>query len=184
MNVRYLSRTAVIAALTCLAGMILRWGSPALVPFSILPVMVLLAGIVLGSNYGALAMTVYVMLGLFGLPVFSAPPFGGLAYLAKPTFGYILGYIGAAYVVGKIYRPQKFWTAIAAVLGGLAVLYSVGLSYFYGIMRWVLHQPTSLSFVLATGFLPFILSDLIKAGIAAWVGNQVIRRQANLNKGE
>ncbi|AHF05746.1 biotin transporter BioY [Desulfitobacterium metallireducens] len=184
MNVQYLSRTAAIAALTCLAGMILRWVSPALVPFSILPVMVLLSGIILGAKYGALAMTVYVVLGLFGLPVFANPPFGGLAYLAKPSFGFILGYIGAAYVVGKIYRPQKFWTAVLAVLMGLVVLYIVGLSYLYAMMRWVLHKPTSLSLVLAIGFLPFIVSDLIKAGIAAWVGNRVVRSRANLNKGD
>lgn len=184
MNVQNLSRTAVFAALTCLAGMILRWVSPALVPFSILPVMVLLAGIVLGAKYGALAMIVYVTLGLFGLPVFSSPPFGGLAYLAKPTFGFILGYIGAAYVAGKIYRPHKFWTAILAVLSGLFMLYAVGLSYLYVIMRWVLLKPTSLSIVLAAGFFPFILLDIIKAGIAAWVGNQVVRRRANLDKGE
>lgn len=178
MNVQKLSRTAAIAALTCLAGMMLRWVSPALVPFSILPVMVLLAGIVLGAEYGALAMTVYVTLGLFGLPVFSAAPFGGFAYLAKPTFGFLLGYIGAAYAVGKIYRPQRFATAILAVLCGLAVLYGFGLSYLYMIMSWVLHKPTSLALVLSAGFFPFIISDLIKAIIAAVVGNQVVRSRA------
>jgi biotin transport system substrate-specific component len=179
MNVKMLSLTAAITALTCLAGMALRWVSPALVPFSILPVMVLLSGIILGANYAALAMSVYLILGLFGFPVFASAPFGGLAYLAKPTFGFILGYIGAAYVTGKIYRPGKFWSAILAVLGGLSVIYGVGLIYLYAILRWVLHNPTSVKVVLTMGFLPFIFSDLIKAGVAAWVGNEVVRRREN-----
>ena len=184
MNIRKLSMTAAIAALTCLAGMLLRWVSPVLVPFSILPVMVLLSGIVLGAEYGALAMTVYVILGLFGLPVFAAPPFGGLAYLAKPTFGFLLGYIGAAYVVGKLYRPQKLWSAIFAVSGGLVVLYLLGLSYLYAILHWVLQKPANLSLVLTLGFFPYILSDVIKAGVAAWVGNEVVRSRAKKSEGE
>lgn len=50
-------------------------------------------------------------------------------------------------------------------------------------MRWVLHKPTSLSLVLVTGFFPFILSNLIKAGIAAWLESSGLQL-ANRNKGE
>lgn len=177
MDVKKLSMTAAITALTCLAGMLIRWVSPGLVPFSILPIMPLVAGIILGANYGALAMSIYALLGLFGLPVFSSAPFGGLAYLAKPTFGYILGYIGAAYVTGKVYRPGKLWSIVLAVLGGLTAIYGVGLAYLYAILTWVLHNPTNLKMVFAVGFTPFIVSDLMKAGIAAWVGNEVVRRR-------
>ncbi|NLI92619.1 MAG: biotin transporter BioY [Peptococcaceae bacterium] len=177
MNTRNLALTAAMAALMCLAGILFRWVSPALVPFSILPVLMLLSGLILGARYGALAMIVYIFLGLLGLPVFSSAPFGGIGYIFKPTFGYLLGYIGAAFTVGIIYKKKQLWSAIIAVLAGLTVLYTFGLGYLYVVMNYILGRPTTVGVVLATGFLPFIAMDLVKAGIAAWVGNEVIKRR-------
>ena len=177
MKTRQLAMTAVMAALMAIAGMALRWVSPALVPFSILPLIVYLAGLILGAGYGALSMIVYVVLGLFGLPIFASAPFGGFAYVMKPTFGFLLGYIAAAYVTGLLYHPGSLVRAFIAVLGGLVVIYAFGLVYLYGILNWVLHKPTSVAGVLAIGFLPFIGLDLLKAAIAAIVGNEVVRRR-------
>lgn len=59
MKTRKLAMTSVMAALMCLAGMLLHWVSPALVPFSVLPVLVLMSGIILGAEYAAMAMLVY-----------------------------------------------------------------------------------------------------------------------------
>lgn len=177
MKSKKLAMTAAMAALTCVAGMSLHWVSASLVPFSILPILVLMSGLVLGAEYGALAMLIYVILGLFGLPVFSSAPFGGFGYVLKPTFGYILGYVAAAYVVGKVYRPGSLlWAGIASI-SGLLVLYLFGLTYLYAILRWVLDRPTDVAGVLAMGFLPFITLDLVKAAIAAWAGNEVVRRR-------
>lgn len=179
MNTRKLAMTSVMAALMCLAGMMLHWVSPALVPFSILPVLVLMSGLILGAEYGAMAMVVYLILGLFGLPVFSAPPFGGFGYILKPTFGFLLGNVAAAYVVGRVYREGSRWSAIMGVLAGLVTLYLFGLSYLYIILHWVLQRPTSIASVMMIGFVPFILGDLIKAGIAVWVGLEVVRRRSH-----
>ena len=177
METKNLARTAAMAALMCLAGMLMRWATPALVPFSLLPILVLTSGLVLGARYGALALIVYIFLGLLGLPVFASAPFGGIGYIFKPSFGYLLGYILAAYVVGKIYNRKSLASAVVAVLAGLIALYAIGLSYLYLALRVFLHQPTSVAIVFTTGFLPFIATDLIKAGIAAWAGNEVVKRQ-------
>ncbi len=176
MKTRKLAMTSVMAALMCLAGMLLHWVSPGLVPFSVLPVLVLMSGIILGAEYAAMAMLVYLVLGLFGLPVFSSAPFGGVGYILKPTFGFLLGNVAAAYVVGRVYREGSLWWAIVAVLAGLGTLYLFGLSYMFMILRWVLDNQASVSSVLI-GFVPFILGDLIKAGIAVWVGQEVVRRR-------
>ncbi len=176
MDVKKLTQTAAMAALLCLAGMIMRWASPALVPFSLLPLFIFLTGIILGSKYGSLAVIVYVFLGLVGLPVFASAPFGGIGYMLKPSAGFLIGYIAAAFVVGKIYNRQSFFTAILGVLGGIIVLYLVGLSYFYMIMTFVLSKPTNVSTILSLGFFPFILGDLIKGGIAAWLGHKIVKR--------
>jgi len=177
MKTRKLAMTSVMAALMCLAGMLLHWVSPALVPFSVLPVLVFMSGIILGAEYAAMAMLVYLVLGLFGLPVFSSAPFGGVGYILKPTFGFLLGNVAAAYVVGRVYREGSQWWAIVGVLAGLITLYLFGLSYLYIILHWVLHRPTSVAGVMMIGFVPFILGDLIKAGIAVWVGQEVVRRR-------
>ncbi|SPF36347.1 BioY family protein [Candidatus Desulfosporosinus infrequens] len=177
MKTRKLAMTSVMAALMCLAGMLLHW-SPGLVPFSILPVFVLMSGIILEAEYAAMAMLVYLVLGLFGLPVFSTAPYGGLGYILKPTFGFLLGYVAAAYLVGRVYREGSLWRAIAGVLAGLFTLYSFGLIYLYIILHWVLHRPTSVAGVLMIGFVPLLfMGDLIKAGIAVWIGQEVVRRR-------
>lgn len=177
MKVRRIVLTAAITALTALAGMLSHGVFQAVVPFSLLPIMVYLSGIILGGAYGALAMFTYVLLGLFGLPIFASAPFAGPGYILKPTFGYLLGYIGAAFVVGKIYRPGSLASAVVGILAGMAVLYILGLSYLYGIFRWVLLKPLNLQQVLEYGFLPFIAGDLVKGGLAALVGHQVVLRR-------
>ncbi|WP_407305858.1 biotin transporter BioY [Desulfosporosinus sp. SB140] len=177
MDVRKLAMSSVLAALMCLTGMLVHW-APALIPFSVLPVFVYLSGLILGAEYAAMAMLVYLALGLFGLPVFASAPFGGFGYILKPTFGFLLGYVGAAYAVGRIYREGSLWRAILGVLCGLVILYLFGLSYLYMILHWVLHQSTSVAGVLMIGFVPLLfLGDLIKAGIAVWVGQEVVRRR-------
>lgn len=176
MKTRKLAMTSVMAALMCLAGMLLHW-VPGLVPFSVLPIFVYLSGLILGAEYAAFAMLVYIVLGLFGFPVFATAPFGGFGYILKPTFGFLLGYIAAAFVVGYLYREGSLRRAIIGVLTGLVIIYLFGLSYLYIILRWVLHQQISVTGVLMIGFVPFILGDLIKAGIAVWVGQEVVRRR-------
>ena len=178
MNTRKLAMTSVMAALMCLAGMMVHWVSPALVPFSVLPVLVLMSGLILGAEYAAMATLVYLVLGLFGLPVFSTAPFGGFGYILKPTFGFLIGNVAAAYVVGRVYRKGSLKWAIIGVLAGIATLYLFGLSYLYIILQWVVHSPTSIAGVIMIGFVPFILGDLIKAAIAVWVGQEVVRRRS------
>lgn len=174
MNTKQLARTAALAALTSLMGMTAHFLTGALVPFSLLPLMVFLSGIVLGPVHGALAMMIYIMLGLFGLPVFASPPFGGVGYLFKPTFGFLIGYIPAAYATGKVYGKGGVVRAFLGAVSGLVILYVIGLSYLYGAL-WVMGNNPSVTGVLALGFTPFIVFDLIKAGIAASVGNRLVK---------
>ena len=60
----------------------------------------MLAGLLLGPVNGALAVVVYIVLGLIGLPIFTQG--GGPGYIFQPSFGYIIGFAVAAYVNGKI----------------------------------------------------------------------------------
>ncbi len=175
MKVQDITKVGVYAALACSVALIFRYVPAAIVPFSLLPMVVLLAGFVLGPRLGALAMLVYALLGIAGFPVFSSPPYGGITYVIKPTFGYILGYIPAAYVVGWILSLRvkgNILISVAAVLAGLTVLYIVGLSYLYLGLNVYSHNPTSVMGVIKIGLLPFIISDLIKGLVAAVIGSK------------
>lgn len=181
LTTREITLTALFAALAVVAAMLVRFGS-AIVPFSLLPFVVLLAGGILGSRLGALSMALYVLMGLIGLPVFARPPFGGPMYVLSPTFGFLLGYIVAAWTTGILLKQEEngpFWRYALASLAGLAVIYLCGLPYLYVIMNFYLGQSMPVAKVLQIGLLPFIVPDLLKALAAAALARQVRQRLAD-----
>lgn len=182
LTVREMTRIALFSSLICIASLILKFGGNAVVPFSILPFMVLLSGAILGPRSGAISVAIYVLIGLVGAPVFSAPPFGGLAYILQPTFGFLPGFILAAYLVGKILGgrgiPSLPRYLIASVAGALA-LYVIGIPYLYGILHVYLGKPVTFWYAVQIGFLPFIGLDLLKALAAGIIARGVAGRLAN-----
>ena len=130
------------------------------VPVTGLTLGVLLVGAALGSQRGALALALYLLEGAAGLPVFAGGG-SGPAWLLGPTAGYLWSAPLAAWVVGKL--AEKQWdrapsTAFCAMVAGNISIYAVALPWlalFVG--------PGQ---VLATGLLPFIPGDLLKAALA------------------
>ncbi len=182
-QIREIVLIGLFTALTCIVSLILKWGGDILVPFSLLPLMALLAGVFLGGRLGAWSMLVYALMGLIGIPVFAKPPFGGPIYLLQPTFGFILGYIAAAYVTGKMVEkePEPGLLRLGtAMLAGLGVLYLVGLPYLWVIVNFFLGNPLTAATVLKIAFLPFIGLDIIKMGLGAVLANLVTKRVGSL----
>ena len=75
----------------------------------------LLAGLLLGARLGAVAVGVYVLMGLVGIPVFASG--GGPSYILQPTFGYLVGFICQAYLTGALVRGGE--PTFGRVLGGI-----------------------------------------------------------------
>lgn len=179
LTTRDITFTAVFTAAACMVGFALKIIPPALVPFSLLPLIAMLAGGLLGSRLGALSMVLYTLIGLVGLPVFSAPPFGGLSYIFQPTFGFVLGFIVCAFTSGKILENKKkptLYLYSAAMLAGLGGLYIVGLTYLYLILNLYLGRAAGFTELLMLGFLPFILFDLVKAALAVSLTRTIVKR--------
>ena len=112
MNTRTLTRTALFAALTAAGAFIripLGYSSITLQFF-----FTAMAGCLLGPVWGPVSQTVYVALGLIGLPIFTQG--GGLTYLLQPTCGFLIGLIPAAWVIGPpTVRPTpsgRRWRAL------------------------------------------------------------------------
>jgi biotin transport system substrate-specific component len=135
------------------------------VPITAQTLAVLLVGSVLGATRGAISLIVYFSMGAVGLPVFSAAT--SLSF--GPTFGYLVGFVAAAAVVG--YLSQRGWhKSVTGVIGSFAIANSV--IYLFG-LPWLafalgsLGAANDLASVAAAGLAPFIIGDLIKMTLAA-----------------
>lgn len=134
-------------------GAFLRVPVP-LVPFTLQLFFVTMAGFVLGPRLGAVSALVYVALGLLGVPIFTEG--GGLGYVFKPTFGYLISFALAAYVTGKIAHAAKepsYARLALAAAAGLTVSYAIGVAYLYCITNFVLGVTNSLWSVFMAGCL-------------------------------
>ncbi|KAA9135088.1 biotin transporter BioY [Microbacterium caowuchunii] len=130
---------------------------------------VILVGAALGARRGAAALTTYLLAGLAGLPVFAGVA-AGPAYVLSPSFGFILGFIPAAFVAG--WFAQRAWDRkpVLAFLGFVAasiVPFLIGVPYMAAILGLVLGEQVSVAGMMAAGVLPFIVPGLIKAAAVA-----------------
>jgi len=147
-----------------------------IVPITFQTFAVLLSGALLGSWRGALSQITYLLGGLAGLPWFSRG--GGMAYILSPTFGYIIGFVLAAYIVGWLCEKgfdRKIETAILSMLIGNAIIYFPGLLW---LARFIGFKK-----VLAVGLYPFIPGDLLKILFASLIlpmGWKTIKRSKNI----
>ncbi len=179
LTVKEMALVSMFAALACIGGLLMRFGGPVIVPYSLLPFISLLAGVLLGGRLGALSMVVYLAIGLLGVPVFAAPPYGGLAYFVKPTAGFLFGFIGGAYVTGKLVERMRKNTAGNYMLAsciGVAVIYLIGLPYLYVVLNFFVGKALNVWSVLKIGLLPFIAFDLIKAFIVSVIAVPVVKQ--------
>jgi biotin transport system substrate-specific component len=102
----------------------------------------LLAGLLLGARLGAAAVATYVLLGLVGVPVFASG--GGPGYILQPTFGYLIGFILQAWYCGEASRrlEKRTFRRLLVVNGvGMAIVYVIGISYFYFVSNYVIDAP-------------------------------------------
>lgn len=132
------------------------------VPFTLQYLFCAFAGILLGAKLGALSQIIYVATGLIGLPIFTEG--GGPGYIFKPTFGYLIGFIIGAYVIGKVTENIKKLTVIKvflSTLSGLFFIYIFGVSYMYLIFNLYLGQSKSITWAVFYGFIVCIGGDLI-----------------------
>ena len=123
---------------------------------------VLMLAALLGSRRGVLAIIAYLIEGASGLPVFA----GGIgpAVLIGPTGGYLVGFVAAAYVVGRLAEmgwDRRVITTIVAMLAGEIALYTFGVCW--------LAIMTNIRTALVIGLYPFIVGDILKIALAAAV---------------
>lgn len=119
------------------------------VPITLQTFFAILSGLILGSRLGAFSMTVYMMLGLVGVPIFSQFK-GGLSYILNPTFGFIWSFILVAYAAGKMVEKNKSrWMYVVAALTAMVISYVVGTNWMYGAYVLWFDAPEGFTYQLA-----------------------------------
>ena len=174
LNIRTMILCSFFTALIAI-GAFIRIPLPVTV-FSLQFTFVLLAGMVLGARAGALASLLYVTIGLVGFPIFTEG--GGLGYLLKPTFGYLIAFIAASYIVGftrEKFGTKSVWKLIIGCIVAMLITYLIGTLYTYFILKDIMHNPIPYWACLASLF-PFALAkDVFSCIVVSLVAPRLLK---------
>ena len=188
-STRDVVNVALFAALIALFGLVPRIDLPFLagVPITVQTLGVMLAGLLLGPRLAALSVLLFLFMVLLGAPFLSGGR-GGLGVLFGPTVGFLLGWIPGALVVGLVYfgltQPAQnsrkyrvprrglsifFAAALASFLGGVLVVYALGIPMLAWRANMTLEQAAAVS-------LAFLPGDILKLVIAASIARALHRQ--------
>lgn len=138
------------------------------VPLTAQTFAVLLVGASLGTARGAASLLLYTAMALVGMPVLAPTAEGthltGTAVLSAPSFGYVIGFIAAAAITGRLAErgasrtPVR--TALMMVIGNVVI-------YAFGVTWLAMSIDASLATAVSLGVTPFLIGDLIKIALAS-----------------
>lgn len=134
------------------------------VPMTLHTMAVMGFAVAFGPRIAVSIFLAYLAAGAAGLPVFSGSPERGigLAYLAGPTGGYLLGYLIASWLVGALATGKGTLGRFGAMLAGMVPVYAIGAAWL------AVYVPAGQ--LLALGVLSFLPGDLVKIGVVAAAG--------------
>ena len=161
--------TALMAAALCVLGpLTVPIGA---VPISLANLVICLTAWLLGAKLGTLSVAVYLLIGLIGVPVFSG--YGaGLAKLAGPTGGYLVGYLLLAFIGGLFIEKSNG----SPVISGVGLVLGDAACYVLGTAWFVYQMQCELSYALSVCVYPFIALDLGKIVVSCIVGALLRKR--------
>ena len=127
------------------------------VPMTMQTFMILFIGITLGYKIGLATVTLYLLEGIFGLPVFANSPEKGLGivYFTGPTMGYLIGFLVAVYFAGKFKYEKGLIINFSKLLFAVSFIYILGLLWLGILIGW--EKP-----LFNIGAQPFLLAELFK----------------------
>lgn len=161
--------TALIAA-----GAFIRIPIP-VVPFTLQYLFTMLAGLLLGGKLGFLAVLLYIVLGLAGLPIFAQG--GGIGYIFQPSFGYMIGFAVGSWLTGTLANETpnpSFRKLLISNFAGLGVVYLFGMVYYYFMSNFYLGNPIGLWPLFLYCFILAVPGDIVLSIIGASLGRRLI----------
>ena len=158
-QLRFTVYASLFAALTAVSAFVAIPIGP--VPIVLQNFFVFLTGLLLGSRWGTASVSVYLLAGALGLPVFAGGT-GGIGRLVGPTGGYLIGYLPAVWVIGLMAQKggnRRVYDAVGMVIG-TAIIYGLGVGWLKVLtgMTWIK--------AMSVGMLPFLPGDAVKIAAA------------------
>ena len=138
------------------------------VPMTMQTLIVLVIGIGFGWKLGLATVSLYLLEGILGLPVFSGTPEKGLGliYFTGPTMGYLIGFLVAVYISGKFNYDNNLVKNFFKLMLATSFIYILGLVWLGSLIGW--EKP-----IFQLGAQPFLLAELFKVLIATFTVNQI-----------
>ena len=166
------NKIALAFGMACVTGLLAQ--GYIFLPFTPVPITgqvlgVLLSGVICGGLFGSLSQLIYVSLGMFGLPWFHA---GTSGCWTSPTIGYFIGFIIAPLVIGKF--TDKYISARTFISQVKFMMIGVGIIYLFGALGLMITIKASITEAIAKGILPFIVFDIIKAGLVGGFSSLIL----------
>lgn len=149
-----------------------------IVPVSMQCAMCVLCALILGARDGAATIAIYLIMGLIGIPIFTAG--GGFTYVLQPTFGYLLGYLVAVPVGAIVARGihntarPKLWRLLLGAFTVLAILYTFGVFYMYLMLNFYMGKALDMSKAWLTGAAVFLPTDTMWCVVASLISYKVV----------
>jgi biotin transport system substrate-specific component len=140
------------------------------VPMTMQTFVVLFLGVSLGYKIGLASVSLYLLEGILGLPVFSNSPEKGigLIYFTGPTMGYLVGFLTASYLASKIDSKDSFLIVLAKLIIATSTIYMLGLLWLGTLIGW--DKP-----IIALGAKPFLLAEVFKIVLLALITKKILK---------
>ena len=140
------------------------------VPMTMQTFVVLFLGLSLGYKIGLASVSLYLLEGIMGLPVFSNSPEKGvgLIYFTGPTMGYLIGFLTATFLASKINSKDNFLFILSKLIIATSTIYILGLFWLGTLIGW--DKP-----IFELGAKPFLLAEMFKIIILTLLAKKIIK---------
>jgi biotin transport system substrate-specific component len=139
------------------------------VPMTMQTFVVLLLGIGLGYKIALAAVSLYLLEGILGLPVFSSSPERGvgLTYFTGPTMGYLIGFLTASYFSSYVRKEDNYLMIFIKLILAVSTIYLLGILWLGTVIGW--EKP-----LIELGILPFLLAEIFKISLLTILAKKIL----------
>ncbi len=176
-NIKVLSNQKIIKYLLTifLGSLLLTISAKIKIPFYPVPMtmqtfVVVLMGVTFGWKIGVATISLYLLEGIIGFPVFAGTPEKGLglAYFMGPTMGYLIGFLFAAFLAGYLDLKTNIFLIFLKLILSVSIIYILGILWLGHLIGW--DKP-----LLELGLIPFLLAELFKISLLTIITKKLIK---------
>ena len=176
-NIKVLSNQKIIKYLLIVffGSLLLAISAKIKIPFYPVPMtmqtfVVLFLGMSFGYKIGLATVSLYLLEGIIGLPVFSNSPEKGVGiiYFTGPTMGYLIGFLFATFLAGYFNFKVNIFYSFLKLIISVSVIYILGIFWLGNLIGW--DKP-----IIQLGVTPFLLAELFKVSILAILSKKIIK---------